>query len=98
MMKISGIDHVQVAMPPGGEEQARIFYGQLLGIPEKPKPPDHAIRGGLWFEDGAVKIHLGLDRDFRSATKAHPGLIVTGLTALLDRLRQAGVDVDAEDL
>jgi hypothetical protein len=35
---VLGIDHVQVAAPPGSEGQARRFYGDLLGLPELPKP------------------------------------------------------------
>jgi catechol 2,3-dioxygenase-like lactoylglutathione lyase family enzyme len=96
-MKLYAIDHVQLAMPAGGEEGARAFYGRLLDLTEKPKPPDLAIRGGLWFENDAVKIHLGLDPEFRSARKAHPALLVDDLAALLARLRLAGVQVDDND-
>ena len=51
-MSVVGIDHVQLAMPPGREDEARVFYAQLLGIPEVPKPADLAKRGGAWFEGG----------------------------------------------
>ena len=63
-------------MPPGMERTAREFYEGLLGIPEVPKPPELAKRGGAWFERGALKIHLGVEADFRPAKKAHPGLLV----------------------
>jgi catechol 2,3-dioxygenase-like lactoylglutathione lyase family enzyme len=89
-VRLVGIDHVQLAMPAGGEERARGFYRDLLGLPEKEKPPRLAARGGAWFEAGEVRIHLGVNRDFRPARKAHPGLLVQGLAALADRLRQAG--------
>jgi catechol 2,3-dioxygenase-like lactoylglutathione lyase family enzyme len=89
-MTIVGIDHVQLAMPPGGEADARRFYGGLLGIPEVPKPPALAARGGVWFEDGPVRVHLGVEPDFRPARKAHPGLRVDDLPALLAALRAAG--------
>jgi catechol 2,3-dioxygenase-like lactoylglutathione lyase family enzyme len=90
---IVGIDHVQLAMPAGREDEARAFYDQLLGIPEVPKPPALAKRGGAWFEDGIVKIHLGVEAEFRAARKAHPGLLVRELRALVRRLRDAGVRV-----
>ena len=93
---IVGLDHVQLAMPSGGEERARRFYGELLGIPELRKPAALAARGGVWFESGAVKIHLGVDPDFRPARKAHPALLVQNLAALVSRLRAAGVDVVEE--
>lgn len=95
---ILGIDHVQLAMPKGREAEARDFYSGLLGIPEIPKPPDLAARGGCWFESGAVKVHLGVDADFHPARKAHPGLLVRGLAELARRLRAAGVAVEERAL
>ena len=92
-MRIVGIDHVQLAMPAGEEQKARDFYFGLLGIPEVQKPAVLAPRGGVWFEDGALRVHLGIDPDFRPATKAHPALLVRGLSELARRLQSAGVTV-----
>src|SRR5262245_58207834 len=80
-------------MPAGREADARAFYADLLGIREVPKPPHLATRGGAWFEEGAVKVHLGVDADFRPARKAHAALLVRELAALVERLRAAGYDV-----
>lgn len=80
-------------MPPGREDDARRFYGAILGIPELAKPPHLAVRGGAWFERGDLKIHLGVEKDFRPATKAHPALLVSDLAALKDRLRAEGFPV-----
>src|SRR5262245_33943641 len=92
-MAVVGIEQVQLAMPAGREAEAREFYSRLLGIPEVPKAPELAERGGAWFESGSVKIHLGVDADFRPARKAHPALLVSDLRALVARLREAGVGV-----
>ena len=92
-MAIVGIDHVQLAMPAGREDEAREFYGRLRGLPETPKPAVLAARGGAWFENGSVKIHLGVEADFRPARKAHPALLVRDLRGLVERLRRAGVEV-----
>jgi 4-hydroxyphenylpyruvate dioxygenase-like putative hemolysin len=70
----STIDHVQLAAPPGSEDEARRFYGGLLGMQETPKPPMLAQRGGVWFASGEVQIHIGIEQDFRPARKAHPAL------------------------
>ncbi len=85
------IDHVQLAMPEGGEDRTRAFYGELLGMAEVPKPPSLARRGGCWFESGEVRLHLGVEADFRPARKAHPALIADDLGALRQRLGAAGV-------
>jgi catechol 2,3-dioxygenase-like lactoylglutathione lyase family enzyme len=97
-MAILAIDHVQLAMPAGQEQAARDFYGGLLDIPEVPKPPELAARGGAWFESGDVKIHLGVEVDFRPARKAHPALIVQDLPTLIPRLREAGIEIIEDDL
>jgi catechol 2,3-dioxygenase-like lactoylglutathione lyase family enzyme len=97
-MRIVAIEHVQLAMPAGREAEARAFYAGLLGIPETPKPPELARRGGAWFEDGAVKLHLGVEADFRPARKAHPALLVRDLAALVQRLREAGVEIIEDPL
>jgi catechol 2,3-dioxygenase-like lactoylglutathione lyase family enzyme len=92
-VRVVGIDHVQLAMPAGREAEAVAFYEGLLGIAQVPKPPHLAARGGCWFEDGAVKVHLGVDPDFRPATKAHPALLVDDVRALAEHLRAAGCRV-----
>jgi len=89
-MGILSIHHVQLAMPAGGESQARVFYGQVLGLAEMPKPASLAARGGVWFESGATQIHLGVEPDFRPARKAHPALLVDDLDALEAACRAAG--------
>lgn len=90
---IVGLHHVQLAMPPGREDAARAFYTGLLGIAERTKPPHLAVRGGCWFEDGHVAVHLGVEADFRPARKAHPALLVDDLATLVERLTAAGVAV-----
>lgn len=93
------IDHVQLAMPPGREADAVAFYEGLLGLPQVPKPEPLASRGGCWFERHDLRLHLGVEVDFRPARKAHPALLVRGLAGLAGRLRAAGVPtVDGEPL
>ena len=101
-MSIVGVDHVQLAMPAGGEEAAIAFYDGLLGLTNVPKPAHLAVRGGCWFEGPAtggapVKVHLGVEADFRPARKAHPALLVDDVVALADRLTAAGHEVRVED-
>jgi len=88
--KILGIDHVQLAMPAGQEDAARAFYGGVLGLREQAKPANLAARGGVWFAQGDVKIHLGVEAEFRPARKAHPALLVDDLEALAACCARAG--------
>jgi catechol 2,3-dioxygenase-like lactoylglutathione lyase family enzyme len=96
-MSVLGIDHVQVAAPEGCEEQARAFYGALLGLEELPKPESLRSRGGCWFRAGDQELHVGVDRPFVPARKAHPGLVVSDLAGLAGRLAAAGIAVEEDD-
>ena len=89
-MPVKSFDHILLAMPPGREAEARAFYEGVLEIPEMKKPANLAKRGGCWFELGALKIHLGVEADFRPARKAHPALIVDDLASLQAALQAAG--------
>jgi catechol 2,3-dioxygenase-like lactoylglutathione lyase family enzyme len=84
------IDHVQTAIPVGGEAEARQFYGELLGLTELPKPAEMTARGGCWFAVGDRQLHLGAERDFRAAKKAHVALAVDDLKALQTAIDAAG--------
>ena len=93
---IVALDHVQVAAPPGCEDDARRFYGELLGLEEVEKPSALAARGGVWFRVGPQELHVGVTDAFAPATKAHPALRATSvaeLGRLVGRLEAAGVDV-----
>jgi catechol 2,3-dioxygenase-like lactoylglutathione lyase family enzyme len=93
------IDHVQLAIPRGGEPVAREFYGKVLGLVEVPKPAPMIPHGGCWFESGEVKLHLGVEEPFQPARKAHPALRCRDYAGLLARLAAAGVEVHpAEDV
>lgn len=94
-MSIIGIDHVQLAMPHGGEEQARRFYIGVLGMHELTKPAHLAVSGGCWFAGGSAHVHLGVEEGHRPSRKAHPALLVRDLAALVQRLEMAGVPFTA---
>ncbi len=89
-MTILAIHHVQLAMPAGGESRARDFYAGVLGLPEIPKPAALAVRGGVWFGNGAIELHLGVEASFRPARKAHPALLVRDLDLLAAACSAAG--------
>ncbi len=90
----AGLHHVQLAIPAGGEDVARRFYGAVLGMAEVDKPVALRARGGCWFRGGGWEVHLGVEEPFGPARKAHPGVLVTGLDALAAALTAAGRDVE----
>ena len=97
---ITGIDHAQVAAPPGCEPAARSFYGGLLELAEVDKPPALAARGGCWFRLGGQQLHVGVARAFTPSAKAHPALRVddtAALETLAKRLQEAGYTVEWDD-
>jgi len=89
---ILALDHVQVAIPAGGENVARAFYGSLLGMAEVAKPAALATRGGCWFSAGSAVLHLGVEEPFAPARKAHPAFLVAELDSLFDSLATEGYD------
>jgi catechol 2,3-dioxygenase-like lactoylglutathione lyase family enzyme len=90
MTGVVALDHLLLAMPSGEEAKARAFYGDLLGLAELKKPPNLDVRGGVWFALGTQQLHLGVEKDFRPARKAHPAFLVRDLNALRARLVQHG--------
>lgn len=86
---ITALDHIQLAIPKGAEDQVRPFYLRL-GFVEVPKPDALAGRGGFWAQAGAVQLHIGVDPAFAPATKAHPCFVSPDIQALAKRLKQAG--------
>ena len=96
-MPLLQLDHLQLAMPEGEEQAARSFYGTLLGLTEVEKPDNLKKRGGCWFEGRNVQIHLGVEKEFVPARKAHPAFLVSDLDALGARLTAANVEVTLDD-
>lgn len=95
-MPVTAIEHIRLAMPPHREDEARKFYSDLLGIPEIKKPPELAKRGGCWFARGPLKVHLGVEADFRPARKAHPAFLVDNLKRLKHLLDAAGYAIKTD--
>ena len=89
----SGVDHVQLAAPEGCETEARKFFTELLGWPEISKPEHLRKRGGVWFQCGTHQVHIGVQKDFVPAKKAHTAFGVENLDELRKYLEQKGVQV-----
>lgn len=100
------LHHVQVCCPRGGEDEARRFYGEGLGLTEVAKPSGLAGRGGAWFraydEAGEVvaELHVGVEEPFAPARKAHPAFVLRTAEVLeetVGRLVRMGYTVDRSE-
>ncbi len=87
------IDHVQLAMPPGGEQAARAFFVGVLGMAEELKPKELADRGGCWFRGGRVYLHCGVESPFQPQRKAHVAILIEDLDWLAKTLAAANYPV-----
>ncbi len=94
---VARIDHIQIAAPEGCETAAREFYGSLLGMKEIEKPPVLRARGGCWFACGTQQLHIGVEREFRPAKKAHPAFAVVRIEELREALRARGMKTVDDD-
>ncbi|MEH7236794.1 VOC family protein [Bacillus sp. JJ1562] len=90
---IKAIDHIQIAAARGSEDQARYFYGKILGFKEVEKPETLSKNGGVWFAYGFVQIHIGIEEPFVPAKKAHPAFEIGDLEALKKHLQNNNVNV-----
>ncbi len=81
-------------MSAGEEEKARSFYIGILNFTEIQKPAELVKRGGTWFQVGNVQLHLGVEKDFHPARKAHPAFIVDTLDDFLKKAQSAGYEID----
>jgi catechol 2,3-dioxygenase-like lactoylglutathione lyase family enzyme len=95
--RVAHIDHIQIAAPEGCESAAREFYGSVLGMKEIEKPSVLRARGGCWFECGSQQLHIGVERDFKPARKAHPAFAVFHLDELRKTLQDRAVTVVDDD-
>ena len=95
---IAALDHVQLAMPAGGEREARGFYSGLLGLNELGKPAMPRAASGAWLAlpDGR-QLHLGVGGTFRASRKAHPAFLAADLEGLAGEMEAAGSPVRWDD-
>ena len=67
-----------------------IFTRGCLDCRKRRSPPIWLFRGNCWFESGFVKVHLGVEKEFAPARKAHPAFVVDDLPALVSLSKAAG--------
>ena len=89
------LSHINVTMPKGAEEVARLFYSGFLGLRELPRPEELGVRGGLWFDAGGLALHLSVEEERAGADKQrHFGLGCGDVEGLKARLKAARLVIE----
>ncbi len=94
------LQHVSITIARGAEEEARGFYGGLLGLREREVPPKLDPSRLIWFRVGEpdLELHLMLV-DEPAPGGGHLCLAVDDVDALRGRLEEAGIDTsDATEI
>ncbi|GMB07934.1 VOC family protein [Thermolongibacillus altinsuensis] len=96
MIRIKRLDHVQICIPVGKEEEARAFYTDLLGFTEIEKPNSLKGNGGLWYKVGDVELHIGVENREGYNSKSHPAFEVEDVFGARRYLEEHGVPTQDE--
>ncbi len=80
MIVFKRLDHVQICIPVGRENEARKFYTDIIGLREIPKPKELIKNGGLWYQIADLQLHIGTENEI-NRSKRHPAFEVSDLKA-----------------
>jgi catechol 2,3-dioxygenase-like lactoylglutathione lyase family enzyme len=97
-LRITGIDHVQIAVPRALEAQCLRFYRDIFAFPELEKPAELKARGGAWFQVGALQMHIGVDSDASPKSKRHICFLTGDLAAAKAAMQLHGVAIEEESV
>lgn len=92
MIQFKRLDHIQICIPGGKENEARQFYGGVIGLAEIPKPAALAQNGAIWFQAGDIQLHIGAENG-NNASKRHPAFEVTDINSARIQLEKNGVKI-----
>ena len=96
MLGITGIDHVQIAVPKAREAECLAFYREVFAFPELPKPQELRARGGAWFQVGPLQMHIGVDPEPSPKSKRHICFLTADLAATKAAILAAGIAIEEE--
>ena len=98
-MNVKRVQHVSIPVPSGAAPKVRWFYGQALGLREKRVPRELDASALTWFDvgDDEHELHCFVDEDYENrSTAQHLCFQVENLTALLEQIAAAGVQLEPE--
>ncbi|MEO8665522.1 MAG: VOC family protein [Ignavibacteria bacterium] len=94
-IKYIRLDHVQLCIPKGKEDEARKFYSGILGLKEIPKPAELIKNGGLWFEITDIQLHIGTEDEVNNS-KRHPAFEIEDMSHTGKYLEEKGIEIKEE--
>ncbi len=81
------LHHAAITVPKDGEQVAREFYCNVLGLVETKKPESLQGRGGFWLQLDGCQIHISIEDGVeRLKTKAHVALEVSDIEDIKQRI------------
>ncbi len=95
MIRFLRLDHVQICIPKGKENEARHFYAGIVGLTEIPKPEELIPNGGLWYQVADIQLHIGTENEMNKS-KRHPSFEVSNLEEARQHLILHGVPIKEE--
>jgi catechol 2,3-dioxygenase-like lactoylglutathione lyase family enzyme len=95
MIVFKRLNHVQICIPPGAEDDARRFYTDVIGLQEIPKPPSLMANGGLWYNIADVELHIGVE-PVVAQSKRHPAFEITDLAFARQLLERHHIQINEE--
>jgi catechol 2,3-dioxygenase-like lactoylglutathione lyase family enzyme len=95
MINFKRLDHIQICIPIGKEEDARKFYTDIIGFKEIPKPMELIQNGGLWYEVADIQFHIGTENEINKS-KRHPAFEVVDVKNARGYLENHGIKIKEE--
>lgn len=87
------LQHVSIPRPSGSEAVTRAFYGDLLGLEEKPVPDSIKAADLIWFKlDIDSELHCFREDPIDDASNRHFCLVVDDVQSLRKKLEDAGYE------
>lgn len=84
------LDHIMLCIPPGKEQEARDFYGGVLGLEELTDLGYPLPNGAIWFQAADIQLHIRAE-EVHDLSQRHPAFEVHDLEAARAVLETHGI-------
>ena len=95
MINFKRLNHLQICIPVGKEDEARKFYTDIIGLEEIPKPKELLQNWGLWYQIADIQLHIGTENEINKS-KRHPAFEIENLNDAREILERNNIKVKEE--